>query len=157
MTTGERIKKLRKQKGMTQKQLSEELGIANNSLSRYEIGERNPPFDMLEKIAAALGVQTWELLCDDVSKGLADVYVKTSIINNQETFEAYEDLKEVASEVANRLIDRNAENVEGIKYFYNKLNHEGKKEALKRTIELTKIEEYTKSDTAPESKGEDFE
>lgn len=157
MIIGESIKKLRKQKGMTQKQLSQELGIAINSLSRYEIGERNPPFDMLEKIAAALGVQTWELLCDDVSKGLADVYVKTSIINNQETFEAYEGLKEVAGEAANQLIDRNAENDEGIKYFYNKLNHEGKKEALKRTIELTEIEKYTKPDTNNESTGEDIE
>lgn len=157
MQFAQRLEKLMQEKQITKYRLAKELGVHQTTVKNWLDGNTEPKFYMLEKIAAALGVQTWELLCDDVSKGLADVYVKTSIINNQETFEAYEDLKEVASEVANRLIDRNAENVEGIKYFYNKLNHEGKKEALKRTIELTKIEEYTKSDTAPESKGEDFE
>lgn len=56
MNIGERIKEIRLKKGVTQKELAKRLGIATNSLSRYEIGERIPSLEMIEKIALALDV-----------------------------------------------------------------------------------------------------
>lgn len=62
MTIGERIKKIRLEKGMTQKEIAESIGIATNSFSRYEIGEREPKLEMIEKIASALKVSVYELI-----------------------------------------------------------------------------------------------
>lgn len=65
MSIGEKIKKYRKEKGLTQKELADKLNIATNSLSRYEIGERRPPIDMIEKIAEILNVTPIQLMYDE--------------------------------------------------------------------------------------------
>lgn len=53
---GEKIKKFRKQKGYTQKQLAEKAGISNNSLIRYENDETSPNLQIMQQIAEALDV-----------------------------------------------------------------------------------------------------
>jgi len=47
----ERIRNLRIDKDLTQKQVADELNIASNTLSQYETGARNIPNDILIKIA----------------------------------------------------------------------------------------------------------
>lgn len=66
MTIGIKIKELRKRKGITQKELAEELNITDSAITRYESGKREPNIDMINKIAAALGVSINELLLDSV-------------------------------------------------------------------------------------------
>lgn len=44
MTTGERIKKLRKDLDLTQQKFGERLGIKGNTVAQYELG-RNEPID----------------------------------------------------------------------------------------------------------------
>lgn len=58
MTIGENIKHIRKQKGLTQKQLSELSGINESQIRRYELGlnNSNPKIETVQKIAAALNV-----------------------------------------------------------------------------------------------------
>lgn len=56
MTPGERIKKLRKEKGMTQKELAKKLGISASQIGNYENGYRNPKLSTVRKIAEALEV-----------------------------------------------------------------------------------------------------
>jgi DNA-binding XRE family transcriptional regulator len=56
LSLGEKIKAARKGAGMTQQQLSEKVGLAMNSISRYESGERFPDIYVLQKIATALNV-----------------------------------------------------------------------------------------------------
>ena len=51
---GGRISKIRTESGVTQKQLSEEVGIAQPALAHYESGERRISLDTLAKIAKAL-------------------------------------------------------------------------------------------------------
>lgn len=46
-----RLKFLREQKNVTQQRLALELGINQNSLSRYETGQRQADYAMLIKIA----------------------------------------------------------------------------------------------------------
>lgn len=65
MSIGEKIKKYRKEKGLTQRELADKLNIATNSLSRYETGERRPPIDMIEKIAEILNVTPIQLMYDE--------------------------------------------------------------------------------------------
>jgi transcriptional regulator with XRE-family HTH domain len=150
MTTGERIKKVRKQKGMTQKELADKLGITNNSLSRYEIGERQPPVDMLEKIANALGVQMWELLYDGNIEFNNNVEKDITEMTPEEQAEVFKKLPEALNDTTKKLreivYEAYAQSPEPLLLYYEKLNREGKIEATKRTQELTEIEKYTKPD-----------
>ena len=56
MTVGQRIKRMREQRGLTQKYVAQEAGINPALLQLYEYGKRNPKDDQLKKIAAAIGV-----------------------------------------------------------------------------------------------------
>lgn len=56
------IKKLRKQKHMTQQQLAERIGISKAMISAYETETRYPSYDILIKLAATFGVSTDYLL-----------------------------------------------------------------------------------------------
>lgn len=47
----------RKEKGFTQQQLAEMVGITQSALSRYEKGIRTPSVPTAQRIAAALGVE----------------------------------------------------------------------------------------------------
>lgn len=62
MTIGERIRSIRKDQNLTQKQLGELAGIAEPTIRRYELGKLNPKYETVEKIAAALKVSTGSLL-----------------------------------------------------------------------------------------------
>lgn len=50
MDIANRIKTLRVENNMTQKQLSEKLGLTPKMISFYEKGERIPPLDIVEKL-----------------------------------------------------------------------------------------------------------
>lgn len=58
---GNRIKELRKKKGLSQEQLSEKAEITPNYLSRVERGTENPTLDMFIRLANALEVEMWEI------------------------------------------------------------------------------------------------
>ena len=55
-TQGERIKKLRKNKGVTQKELAERLGISEQAVSKWEKNLSNPSTKNLLEIAKIFGV-----------------------------------------------------------------------------------------------------
>jgi len=59
---GEKIKRLRASKGITQQKMSDDLYIARSCLANYETNKRVPDKDMLCTIAAYLGVHAEELL-----------------------------------------------------------------------------------------------
>lgn len=56
------IKKIRKLRRMTQKDLANAIGVDFSVISRYESGKISPPVDRLEAIAQALNVDTDMLL-----------------------------------------------------------------------------------------------
>lgn len=51
---GKRIAEIRKQKGISQAQLSELTGIAPGNIARIELGKYSTGIDLLSKIAQAL-------------------------------------------------------------------------------------------------------
>lgn len=59
---GERIKKLRQEKGMSQQTLADECDIESPNLSRIENGNTNPTIKSLWKISNALGVKLKDLV-----------------------------------------------------------------------------------------------
>lgn len=54
MTKGERIKAARERRGLTQSALAEKMGIPYQSISQWERNVRNPKYETVKKIAAAL-------------------------------------------------------------------------------------------------------
>lgn len=54
---GERIRSLRRQKGLTQEKLAEVTKIEARSIVDIEAGKRNPTLKTLTKIARALGIK----------------------------------------------------------------------------------------------------
>lgn len=53
---GEKIKALRKLKGLTQEEMAEKMGLARSVIASYETGRRTPYIKTLEQIAAFFGV-----------------------------------------------------------------------------------------------------
>lgn len=59
---GERIKNIRKSKGLTQLELAELVDRSKNHISKIETGSANPPLSLLIEIANALNVELSYLL-----------------------------------------------------------------------------------------------
>ncbi len=57
---GERIKEIRRTKGLSQEKLSEKIGIDAKHLSRIEVGGSGPSLDTLAKLAKVLRVEVKE-------------------------------------------------------------------------------------------------
>ena len=59
---GKRLRLLRQAKGMTQKQLADQLGLTKSVISAYETDLRSPSYDVLVRIAAIFSTTTDSLL-----------------------------------------------------------------------------------------------
>lgn len=56
------VTELRREKGLTQKQLAEKLFVSNKAVSKWERGQSMPDISLLEPLAEVLGVTVSELL-----------------------------------------------------------------------------------------------
>lgn len=59
---GERLKQLRKERGVTQSQIAEALGIAQPTIYKYEKGIRKIPMSVLQKFANYFELSMSELI-----------------------------------------------------------------------------------------------
>lgn len=64
MKIHEQIASLRKQKGLTQEELANALGVTNQAVSKWESGQCCPDIQLLPAIARLFGVSVDELLSD---------------------------------------------------------------------------------------------
>lgn len=62
MGVGTRIRALRKENGLTQKQLGDRCGMADSAIRFYESDRGNPTHKTIERIATALGVHIFDLV-----------------------------------------------------------------------------------------------
>ena len=58
----ENLKNARERKGMSQKDVAEEIGVAKSTYSLYESGNREPNVQTIKKIADVLNVSADDLL-----------------------------------------------------------------------------------------------
>ena len=65
MNLGEKIKALRKRRSLSQEELSSEIGINSNHLSRLERGKFQPSVDVLKRLSKTFDVSIDYLLSDD--------------------------------------------------------------------------------------------
>ncbi|MBQ8894379.1 MAG: helix-turn-helix domain-containing protein [Clostridia bacterium] len=120
MTFAERIKSLRLERGLTQKELGERCGMADSAIRKYESGKVVPGYESLFKIAKALGIEDYRIIFDD---------------DGEMFYETKEAETRAHEEDARR---------EALLKTYWALNEVGRKVALERLKELTKIPEYKK-------------
>lgn len=62
MTTGKRIRLLRRSKGVTQTELGQAIGVGKTTISNYETGYSSPDTETLSKMAQYFNVTTDYLL-----------------------------------------------------------------------------------------------
>lgn len=165
-TIGERIRELRNERGMTQKEVGERAGIAEPTIRRYELGKLNPKFETVQKIAKALEVPTSCVygmnVQNDVDKqNSVEKMLSAAVLPNGDVdIEKFTEslVKDKATVLASELVQmRLATDAlyessmqswtdEGLLTTlgaaFRTLNRIGKIEALNRVDELTKIPRY---------------
>ncbi len=62
MTTGQRIRAVRKEAKMTQEDLGQKLGISGSSIAQWENDLRNPKYETLQRIATVLRIPVDQIL-----------------------------------------------------------------------------------------------
>lgn len=67
MKVFERIRDIRKTKGLSQQEVADKMGIDRAQYSRIETAKASPTLNSLERIAEALGVDLADLFTDDRS------------------------------------------------------------------------------------------
>ncbi|OYS00301.1 XRE family transcriptional regulator [Lactobacillus taiwanensis] len=89
-----RLKELRKEIGLTQEELGEQVGLANNTISRYETGSHEPTkFETWQKLADFFNVPVDYLL------GISEDRSTLTIDDlNPEEQEAYERITDMLSQ-----------------------------------------------------------
>lgn len=119
MTLAEKIKQIREQKKMTQKEVASLMGISQQAYYQYESGTREPKKETIYRIADALGVSVSALSADD------DL------------------LSRITQKATSKRFEFQLSKMEG---YLGQLNEEGRNIALERVRELAEIPRYQDAD-----------
>lgn len=163
MTTGENIKRIRMEKGYTQKQLAEKCEMYESQIRKYELNKANPKIETLEKIANALDCKVSDIREFDGSIRVKitpesieyDRLIRKHKANENLTEEerqwlinyieannfkdTFERLKEVGQNVLESLNYCRLQNA------YETLNKDGQEKVIEHAELIAKIPEYQKN------------
>ena len=96
---GERIKNIREQRNISQKELAKKIGVSNSRLSNWELGINRPDVDSLALICNALGISADILL--DINTDVFNKYTPSE----QALIKKYRLLSAKEQTVVDNLID----------------------------------------------------
>lgn len=82
------LKELRNEKGMTQEQLGEKIGVSNKTISRWETGKYMPPVEYLNMLSDIYNISINEILGGERASG--DEFTKIAEENITVTFKGLE-------------------------------------------------------------------
>ena len=82
------LKELRNEKGMTQEQLGEKIGVSNKTISRWETGNYMPPVDCLNMLSDIYHISINEILSGERASG--DEFTKIAEQNITSTLKELE-------------------------------------------------------------------
>lgn len=77
MLVGNKIKKIRELKNLTQEHISEQLGMSQSSYSKLETGETDIPIERLRQISTIFGLKPEDILSFDENMVFNVMYNKT--------------------------------------------------------------------------------
>lgn len=104
MTIGERIREARKQRNMTQKQLAEAAKVATGTIQQYELGKREPRYDILLRLSSALNISVAALcIHETVPTSQLTVEAVMSALDKSEKLVQY--LRSLGYEIIDDFID----------------------------------------------------
>lgn len=125
MKFNERLRAIRKEKGLTQAELAEKAGIAVNSVRLYEAGARLPKLDTIARMAVAMGLSANDLIAGQWG-------------NFEGVFLSAEEFQQD---------DRESQ----LLYHFRNLNDNGQTVAVERVQELAQIPAYQRPADAAQS------
>lgn len=135
---GERIKHARQIKGMSQETLARAIGSTKSTISKYELGHREPSLDTIQRIADALRIEFFDLVVPTGDQASVDGLL-TEV----------EDAKKRGLRVVwknDNLYLTAPSKEQKILLAFDKLNAKGREVAVERVEELTKIPEYQRKE-----------
>lgn len=141
MTIGDCIRKYRKQKGLTQKELGELSSTSESTIKQYETGKRSPRIEHLMRISIALGVSLDDLTGQSsvdhihISRGAAP-FIQKGIIS-PDILNVRKELDNYTDAPFSVLTDSERWNI-----YFNSLNDTGQEEAFKLIELLLEIPRY---------------
>lgn len=112
---GENIKKIRKERGYSQKQLAEKLGTSPQNLAQYEKGKRMPKIETLDKIASALNVSIADIK-EDITWNERKNTLEVERMNNE--IAAIDGLISILVEIYGEIKPRTAVGKYGAEIYY---------------------------------------
>lgn len=115
MTFGQRLRKARKERGFTQKQLADLIDAKHNSVSDWENDKNKPDPDTIEYICGALDIPVSFLFSDSIQ------------------------IKKTPEPT-----DIDSEDLHPLLKIYNELNADGQERLMEYAEELTEIPKYKK-------------
>jgi transcriptional regulator with XRE-family HTH domain len=101
---GEKLKKLRREHGLSQDQLGQKAGVHGRHIGKYEIGRAMPNAESVVRLAQVLGVSIDSLLRDDFDPSLSG----EAVLRDEKLlrkFQAVEKMPEEDKHVVLSLID----------------------------------------------------
>ena len=80
MSLGEKILKLRKQKGLSQEELGDRIKVTRQTISNWELNETSPNPEQLKKLSKELHISIDELLDNDIKNVLVEKVSNTESV-----------------------------------------------------------------------------
>lgn len=160
LNIGNTLKKIRKEKGYTQKKFAEKADIPVSTYSNYENGNRNPNLQTLQKFADLLNVSLSEIILSAAVRK-----EKLEHLSSEEkekiSDEVYTGAQKLAEVIKTHEFERSQSGIfdgdifedmerhDKIIEYLGQLNVLGRQTAVERIEELTKIPEYRKDKQPP--------
>jgi transcriptional regulator with XRE-family HTH domain len=156
-TIAENIKRIRKQKGLTQNQLGVLSGIDEANIRKYENGRLNPSLTTIRKIAEGLGVALGDILPfeeglrlwkksknhNTFNETIKVGYALLDTAKNQREIDAVEAIAAHAEEIYKTKHPLDTRLLAS----YELLNTKGKEKAVEYVEDLSKVSDYQKQET----------
>ncbi len=157
MTIGDRIKKARQEKGLSQKELGRKLGVSQQMIGQWETDKANPKKETIAKIAKALNVSpnildirtdefffgdsfvAREWVEDKNYKPIIDLLKKQQKLNSESDKDILLPTEDAFNQVYQNILLSS----------FNQLNWRGKEKAIEDIENLTYNPKYVKSDEPP--------
>lgn len=145
MSIGGNIKRIRKKRGLTQKELAERLGVTQQNLAQYENSKRFPKSETIAKIASAL-----ECSSSDLNDKLFDVDINYKIdyepiIKNGVLSPNITDIDKMLKDIEELPFTIMTEN-EKVMVYFNSLNDIGKDKVIEYMELLLSVTKYRNLD-----------
>ncbi|ADD02671.1 putative transcriptional regulator [Thermoanaerobacter thermohydrosulfuricus WC1] len=93
MNFAKRLATLRKEAGLTQKELADKLGVSRGTIGMYEIGQRDPDTETLQKLSDIFGVSVDYLLGKTDIRNPSDE-ITEAVEDDPELLEFWNELKQ---------------------------------------------------------------